>query len=68
MVTHGQGEGYGGGDAHRLTPKNTVPLLETKFDPLNREKMKFSMATPPVLQKPEKNINILYFFPFHKIK
>ncbi len=32
LVTHGQGEGYGG-DAHRLTSQNTVPLAKAKFNP-----------------------------------
>ncbi len=27
-----QGEGYGGGNANRLTPQNRVPLTKAKFD------------------------------------
>ncbi len=33
----GKGRGTGG-DAHGLTPQNTVPLPKAKFDPANREK------------------------------
>ncbi len=59
-TTHGQGEGYGG-DAHRLTPQKTVPLPETKFDPLNKEKNIFSMATPSLSHKNRRRIESFFF-------
>ncbi len=43
--------GKGGGDAHRLTPQNLVPLPEAKIDPPNREKMTFSRASPSLTHK-----------------
>ena len=55
------------GDAHRLTPQNTVPLPMAKFDPPNREKMKLSKATPSLFpQKQKKNGEILNPFCFFK--
>ncbi len=45
-----------GGDAHRLTPQNLVPLPEAKIDPPNREKMTFYRASPSLTYKKyEKN-------------
>ncbi len=41
----GQGEGEGG-DSHRLTLQNTVPLLKTIFDPPNKGERKFFRAPP----------------------
>ncbi len=52
--------GVRGGDAHRLTPQNIVPLPKAKFDPPNREKLKFSVATPSL--SPKNRINIGRFF------
>ncbi len=60
--THGQGEGYGGGDAHGLTPQNTVPLPKAKFDPPNREKMKIFVATPSLFHKTRRKITIFFTF------
>ncbi len=55
----GKGRGTGG-DAHRLTPQNTVPLPMAKFDLPNREQMKLSKATPSLFpQKQKKNGKIL---------
>ncbi len=60
----GKGRGTGG-DAHRLTPQNIVPLPIAKFDPLNREKLKFSVATPSL--SPKNRINIGRFFCFFHV-
>ncbi len=67
LITH-MGKGGGtGGDAHRLTPQNTVPLPKAEFDPLNREKMTFSKAAPSLFhQKCKKNCKFSYFFHFLK--
>ena len=64
-ATHGQGEGYGGGDAHRLTPQNTVPLPRAKFNHPNREKMKISKASPSLFHgKPGKFASFSIFFSY----
>ncbi len=61
--------GVRGVDAHRLTPKNIVPLPKAKFDPLNREKMRFSIAHPSLLhQKHEKKVGHSIFSHFWKKK
>ncbi len=60
----GKGRGTGG-DAHKLTPSNTVPLPKAKFEPPNTEKIKLKEATPSLFpQKHKKNGKILYFFVF----
>ncbi len=46
----GQGEGEGG-DSHRLTPQNIVPLPKTIFDPPNSRGRKFSRAPPSQMQQ-----------------
>ncbi len=38
--------GWEGGDSHRLTPQNTVPLPKAIFDPPNRAEGKSFRATP----------------------
>ena len=50
MPIGGQG-GEGGGDSHRLTLQNTVPLSEAIFDPPNSGKRKFSRAAPFLMQQ-----------------
>ncbi len=52
--------GVRGGDAHRLTPQNIVPLPKAKFDPPNREKLKISVATPSLSPKNGINIGIIF--------
>ncbi len=54
--------GVRGGDAHRLTPQNTVPLPETKFDPLISEKIIFSMAIPSLSHKKRRKIERFFTF------
>ena len=52
--------GVGGGDAHRLTPQNIVPLPEAKFDP---RKIKIFRGYPlPDTQKQDKYQEIFCFF------
>ncbi len=46
----GQGEGEGG-DSHRLTLQNTVPLPKAIFDPPNSGERKFSRAPPSLMQQ-----------------